>query len=192
MNLFCLTHYQFKELARSYYIEAKWFREGYVPFFDEYIGNGLDRAGYYVLTASSFMGMGAIATTEVFGWLKDKPKVLVAANTIVRLMDDVVDYEEDLENGHVATGILCYMRQHPGMMLKEKVVDVFNRRVENAWRDINEEILVPNSISMHLLTRIVNLLRLMDTFYKKTDGYTHPNKVWKDHVISMFIDPIPV
>ncbi|XP_059640532.1 valerianol synthase TPS8-like [Cornus florida] len=182
----------FKELARSYYIEAKWFRKGYVPFFDEYIGNGLDSAGYYVLTASSFMGMGAIATTEVFGWLKDKPKILVAANTIARLMDDVVDYEEDLENGRVATGILCYMRQHPGMMSKEKVVDVFNSRVENAWRDINEEILTPNSISMHLLRRIVNLSRLMDTFYKKTDGFTHPDKVWKDHVISMFIDPIPV
>ncbi|XP_059654948.1 valerianol synthase TPS8-like [Cornus florida] len=113
------SKYAFKEIARSYHMEAKWCKEGYVPSFDEFMSNALNSVGYYLLTASSFVGMGAIATTETFGWIKDKPKILVASRTIVRLMDDIVDYEEDLEKGHVATGIICYMKEHAGMSKEE-------------------------------------------------------------------------
>ncbi|XP_059638799.1 valerianol synthase TPS1B-like [Cornus florida] len=188
---FVLTHYQLQELARSYYVEAKWFNEGYVPSFDEYMGNALNTAGYSLLTTSSFVGMGEIGTTEAFDWIKNKPKILVASCTIVRLMDDIVDYEEEQERGHFATGIICYMKEHAGMSIEE-VTSEFNRRIENAWKDINEECLKPNSISMNLLRRIVNLTRLMDVLFKNGDGYTHPEKEWKDHIVSTFIDPIPV
>ncbi|XP_059643780.1 valerianol synthase TPS8-like [Cornus florida] len=187
----CGSKNALQELIGSYYVEAKWFNEGYVPSFNEYMGNALNTAGYSLLTTSSFMGMGEIGTTEAFDWIKNKPKILVASCTIVRLMDDIVDYEEEQERGHVATGIICYMKEHAGMS-KEEVTDEFNRRIENAWKDINEECLKPNSISMHLLRRIVNLTRVMDVLFKNGDGYTHPEKVWKDHIVSMFIVPIPI
>ncbi|XP_059644324.1 valerianol synthase TPS1A-like isoform X2 [Cornus florida] len=87
------SKYAFKEITRSYHMEAKWCKEGYVPSFDEFMSNALNSAGYYLLTTSSFVGMGAIATTEAFDWIKDKPKILVASSTIVRLMDDIVDYK---------------------------------------------------------------------------------------------------
>ncbi|XP_059629421.1 valerianol synthase TPS1B-like [Cornus florida] len=182
----------FKELSSSYYLEAKWYKEGYVPSYDEYMVNALKTAGYYLVTVSSYLGMRGIATAEIFDWVVKKPKVLVASCKVVRLMDDIVDYEEDLETGNVATGIICYMRQNPGKMTKEKVVDVFNKGVADAWKDINEESLKPNYISKHILRRSVNLTGLVDCFFKTSDGYTHPDKVWKYHVVSLYIDAIPI
>jgi len=182
----------FKELSSSYFQEAVWYKEGYAPFYDEYMVNALKTAGYYLVTVSSYVGMTGHATAEVFDWVIKKPKVLVASCKIVRLMDDIVDFEEDLETGHVATGVICYMRQYPGKMTKEKVFDLFNEGVVNAWKDINEECLKPNYITKHILRRSVNLSGLVDSFFKTTDGYTHPGKVWKHHVISLYIDAIPL
>ncbi|XP_059623571.1 valerianol synthase TPS8-like isoform X2 [Cornus florida] len=181
----------FQELARSYYTEAKWFNEGYMPSFDEYISNALISSGYYLLATSSFMGMGAIATTEAFEWLQNKPKIIVAITTIARLMDNIVDHEEEKKKGNTATGIECYMKQHG--ISKKETTDEFYKKIENAWKDINEECLKPsNPVSMHLLTRILNLARVMDVFYKFEDGYTHPERGLKDHIVSMFVDAIHI
>ena len=44
---------------------------------------------------------------------------------------------------------------------------------------------------MPLLTRILNLARVMDVVYKYEDGYTHSEVVLKDFIASMLIDPVP-
>uniref|UniRef100_A0A5B7AAS5 Uncharacterized protein n=1 Tax=Davidia involucrata TaxID=16924 RepID=A0A5B7AAS5_DAVIN len=180
----------FKEIVRSYYIEAKWFNEQYVPSFDEYMRNALITSTCSMFATSSFMGMGEIATIEAFDWLQTKPKVLVASCTICRLIDDIMTHEEEQKRGHVASGIECYMKQHD--LSKEEVVNEFYKRMESAWKDINKECLKPTSISLHLLMRVVNLTRVFDVVYKYDDGYTHAEGVLKDYIISMFIDPILV
>ncbi|XP_059668963.1 valerianol synthase TPS8-like [Cornus florida] len=182
----------FKEVARSYYVEAKWFNEGYVPSFDEYMDIALITGACYLLAIQSFMDMGEIATTEAFDWLQAKPKILIASNTVGRLIDDIMSREVEQKRGHVATGIECYMKQH-ARVSKEEVVDEFYKKIKNAWKDINEECLLnPNSISMNLLMRVVNLTRVFDGIYKCNDGFTHPEVMLKDHIISLFIDPIPL
>ncbi|THF99378.1 hypothetical protein TEA_019104 [Camellia sinensis var. sinensis] len=96
---------------------------------------------------------------------------------------------EEQERGHVATGLDCYMKQH-GVSKQEAIVELY-KMIENAWRDINEEMLKPTAISMKLLIRVLNLSRISDVVYKYVDGYTHP-EIIKDHVISLFEDPIPI
>ncbi|CAL5440083.1 unnamed protein product [Camellia sinensis] len=180
----------FKEIARSYEIEAEWFKEGHVASFEEYMKNALVTSTGRLHTTSCFMGLEAdVATTEAFEWILTKPKMVAASGTIGRLVDDVMSHDEEQERGHVATGLDCYMKQH-GVSKQEATVELY-KMIENAWRDINEEMLKPTAISMKLLIRVLNLSRISDVVYKYVDGYTHP-EIIKDHVISLFEDPIRI
>ncbi|KAG5523240.1 hypothetical protein RHGRI_035158 [Rhododendron griersonianum] len=99
---------------------------------------------------------------------------------------------EELKVRHMATGVECYMKQHG--VSKSEAVDELYERIENAWKDINEEMMMtmrPAAISKDLLMRILNYARLHDVGYKNDDGYTQAECV-KDHVIALFVDPIPV
>lgn len=81
-----------KEIVRSYNIEAKWFIEGYMPSFADYMSNGFVTSTYYLLAATSFLGMSCV-NKEAFDWLMKKPKIQVANVTICRVVDDIATYE---------------------------------------------------------------------------------------------------
>lgn len=82
------------------------------------------------------------------------------------------------------------MKEHGGT--KEEIVAEFYKRVENAWKDINKECLRPTAVPMLIVIRVLNLTRILDVVYKEVDGYSHPEKVLKDHVISLFVNPIAI
>ncbi|CAA3027396.1 vetispiradiene synthase 2-like [Olea europaea subsp. europaea] len=179
-----------KELARAYYVEAKWFIEGYLPPFSDYMSNALITCTYYYLTITSLQWMKFV-TKEQFEWLSNKPKVLVASLIICRLIDDIATYEVEKERGQIATGIESYMKENG--VTKEEAMDKFFELANNAWKDINEECLITTSCSKEILMRILKFGCIVDVTYKDNeDGYTHPEKVVKPYIIALFIDPIQV
>ncbi|KAL6318338.1 hypothetical protein AAG906_039430 [Vitis piasezkii] len=174
-----------KNLVRAYFHEAKWFHEGrYQQWKKEYMLVALVTSSSCMLTTWSFIGMGEIMTKEAFDRVFSDPKILTAAAVILRLMDGITTHER----GHVASGIECYMKQYG--VSEEQVYSEFHKQVENAWLDINQECLKPTAVPMPLLTRVVNLSRVMDVIYKEEDGYTHVGKVMKNNIGSVLIDPI--
>ncbi|KAL2466319.1 Alpha-humulene/(-)-(E)-beta-caryophyllene synthase [Abeliophyllum distichum] len=179
-----------KELVRTYYVEAKWFIEGYLPPFSEYMSNALITCTYVYHTTTSLLGVKSV-TKEEFEWLSKKPKMLVSSLIICRLIDDIATYEVEKERGQVATGIESYMKENG--VTKEVAVDKFFEMATNAWKDINEECFRPSSSPREILMRILNLERIIDVTYKgNEDGYTQPKKVLMPHIIALFIDPIKV
>ncbi|CAK9156203.1 unnamed protein product, partial [Ilex paraguariensis] len=137
----------FKEIVMSYDIESNWCNEGYEATFDEYMGNGLITGGQLLLGLSSLLGMGEVATVEAFEWMQSKPKVLVAANIIGRLLNDIASHEEEDQRAHVATGVKCYLKDY-GVSKEEK--------------DINQECLRPTPVPMAILMRVLNLTRFLE------------------------------
>ncbi|CBI31267.3 unnamed protein product, partial [Vitis vinifera] len=177
-----------KSQVRAYFAEAKWSHEGYIPTIEEYMLVALVTAGSCILATWSFIGMGEIMTKEAFDWVISDPKIITASTVIFRLMDDITTHKFEQKRGHVASGIECYMKQYG--VSEEQVYSEFHKQVENAWLDINQECLKPTAVPMPLLTRVVNLSRVMDVIYKEGDGYTHVGKVMKDNIGSVLIDPI--
>ncbi|CAA2974643.1 vetispiradiene synthase 2-like [Olea europaea subsp. europaea] len=145
---FGIPRIEFKELARAYYVEAKWFIEGYLPPFSDYMSNALITCTYHYLTISSLQGMKFV-TKEQFQWLSNKPRVLVASLIICRLIDDTATYEVEKERGQIAIGIESYMKGNG--MTKEEAMDKFFELANNAWKDINEECLIPILCSKEIL-----------------------------------------
>lgn len=70
----------------------------------------------------------------------------------------------------------------------EEAMQEFNSIAENAWKDINGEMVKEKRVSMEILKRILNLSRLIDVVYKNNeDGYTHPEKVLKPLISALLL-----
>ncbi|KAG6395263.1 hypothetical protein SASPL_145904 [Salvia splendens] len=180
-----------KELARGYFEEAKWFLEGNLPPFEEYLKLGQITSTYDYLVTSSFLGIGS-TRKEDFEWLSKKPKILVSTLIIGRLLDEIGSYEFETKRGQLAIGIESYMKDNG--VTKEEAMDKFMELCTNAWIDNNEEMLRPSCYkSRDLLMHSLNLNRVTYAAYKdKEDGYTQPEKVLKPHIVGMLVDALEV
>lgn len=89
---------QMKKQVESYFKEAEWLNKKYKPKFEEYMEVALVSSGYQLLATISYVGMGDIATKEVFDWLSGWPQIIEASTIISRLMDDVVSYKVRIDH----------------------------------------------------------------------------------------------
>ena len=88
-----LNIFQMKSAVRAYHNESKWFHREYVPTVEEYLSVALVTSDVTLFTIISFVGMGRMATKEVFDWVWNDPKIMKATSTIIRLMDDMASHE---------------------------------------------------------------------------------------------------
>ncbi|KAK7312915.1 hypothetical protein VNO77_37159 [Canavalia gladiata] len=186
---FCLTYAknEMKILVQAYFDEAKWYNSNYIPTLEEYMDVALVSSAYRMLTAIAFVGMGCIATEDVFQWLTNNPKIVKASTIICRLMDDTVSNEFEQKRGHVASALECYMNQHG--VTKQEAFDELYKLVGSAWKDINEECLNPHEVPMLLLTLVLNLSRVINVLYKDEDLYTHSEGSTKNDIVSLLVNP---
>ena len=91
---------------------------------------------------------------------------------------------------HIPTSVECYMKQHG--VTKQEAYDELNKQVDNAWKDINQECLIPTQVPMPVVIRVLNFTRVMDVLYKDADEFTHVGKLMKDLIVWMLIDPVPI
>ncbi|KAJ4968989.1 hypothetical protein NE237_015690 [Protea cynaroides] len=177
-----------KSIVRSYFTEAKWFNDGYIPTFKEYMQNALITSGITTLAVNSLLGMGDVVTKEVFDWATNQPKVVKDLSIIGRLNNDVVSHKFEQERGHVCSAVECYVKEYD--VSEQEAYDVFNKRVIDGWKDINQACMKPIAFPMPVLLRYVNLARSFYLIYKDTDGYTFAHEALKEFITSLFIDPI--
>lgn len=87
-----LTCQQLKEIVRCYNVEAKWFQEGHIPLFEEYLKIAFITSTNCYLPISSLMGIQSVLE-EDFEWLSKKPKLIMASLEVCRFIDDMATYE---------------------------------------------------------------------------------------------------
>jgi len=76
---------------------------------------------------------------------------------------------------------------------EQEVEEELQKRVVDAWKDINVEFLRPTTAPMPVLTAILNLSRVMDLLYSNGgDHYTHSKTELKEHITSLFVSPLPI
>ena len=66
------------------------------------------------------------------------------------------------------------------------------RQVSEAWKDLNDSILLPNTISRQVLNRILYYTCTIDVVYKYGDGYTAPDDILNNFMSSTLIEPVPI
>ncbi|KAL9264499.1 (-)-germacrene D synthase-like protein [Drosera capensis] len=146
--------------------------------------------GYPMLSVASLVGMGDRVTQRDFDWMLSEPKCLKAVSVICRLMDDMVSHKFEQQGEHIPSAVECYTRQHG--VSEEQACQVFKGLVEDAWKDLNEAFLMPTPASKSVLTRLLNLTRVMEVLYKHEDTYTHSNTRFKDYITNLLIYPVEI
>nr|ADR71055.1 Tps2-1 [Clausena lansium]QCQ77669.1 alpha-santalene synthase [Yarrowia lipolytica] len=179
----------FQELVMKYFCEAKWLNKGYVPSLDDYKSVSLRSIGFLPIAVASFVFMGDIATKEVFEWEMNNPKIIIAAETIFRFLDDIAGHRFEQKREHSPSAIECYKNQHG--VSEEEAVKALSLEVANSWKDINEELLLnPMAIPLPLLQVILDLSRSADFMYGNAqDRFTH-STMMKDQVDLVLKDPV--
>ncbi|KAK9072971.1 hypothetical protein SSX86_007293 [Deinandra increscens subsp. villosa] len=173
------------EYIESYMIEAKWRNERYIPSPEEHTSVALVSCGYKFLLISSFVGMGDIITDDSFKWALTFPPLVKASCTVCRFQDDVVTHKEEQERDHVASGVECYLKEFD--VSKEHVIDLFIKKVETAWTEMNQESLMCKDVPMPLVMRVINLARVIEVLYKDEDYFTHVREELQNHIKSLLI-----
>ncbi|TYH46515.1 hypothetical protein ES332_D11G341500v1 [Gossypium tomentosum] len=173
----------FKQLCESFFVDAKWYNQNYVPTIEEYMRNRVLSTGNIMLTVTYFVGMEDFVTLEIFNWASNNPKIIDASSIAICLMNDVTSHKFEQERGHSTSVVECYMREHA--VSKEEACSELKKR-ELIFSEISK--VVPRSV----LTRILNFTRVTEFIYKNGDEYTHVEKHTKEGITSLLIDPISV
>ncbi|XP_075098381.1 sesquiterpene synthase 12-like isoform X2 [Nicotiana tabacum] len=181
---------EMKKLVAAYFKEAQWLNANYIPKCEEYMKNGVVTSTGTMYGIISLVVMEEIITKEAFEWLANEPLILRAASTICRLMDDMADHEVEQQREHVASFVECYMEEY-GVSKQEAYVEM-RKKITNACKDINKELLRPTAVPMFILERTLNFIRLVGTFLKDDDGYTNPKSQVKDLIALLFVESIDI
>ncbi|CAN0913462.1 Probable sesquiterpene synthase [Linum grandiflorum] len=182
--------------AKAYLSEARWLGQKLIPTVEEYRRVGVYSCCYPLLSVSILCGVNAEkASNDAFQWLLNDPPILVASSDICRLMDDLVSHEFEQERGHVASSVECYMNEY-GVGKGEARIAIM-KMVEEDWKEINEELLKPNSNNSskfspdkEVMWIFLGLARVMDVLYKESDGYTNSNTSTKDILTALLVTPM--
>ncbi|KDP24705.1 hypothetical protein JCGZ_25441 [Jatropha curcas] len=91
------------------------------------------------------------------------------------------------KRGDYASSVECYKKEYG--VTEEVAVEEILEICVNAWKDINEECMRPNSTPRPILECLVNMARVSEVVYRFDDGYTNPLSL-KDKVISLFLESL--
>nr|GMD50357.1 (-)-germacrene D synthase-like [Ipomoea batatas] len=93
------------------------------------------------------------------------------------------------QRGHFESSVQIFMKEYGKS--KEETTTELQEQVINAWKDINQDCLKPTVFPMPILTRILNLTRVIDLLYHDGDLYTHSKTKLKQIITSTLVNPIP-
>ncbi|KAJ4826497.1 hypothetical protein Tsubulata_024810, partial [Turnera subulata] len=151
--------------------EQRWFKEDYVPTFEEYRYNGALSCVLLLFTFQVLSGMKE-TSQAVIDWLLTLPKI------------------REKKHGDVASSIECYMKQHG--VSEEVAIDVINRCIERDWKDTNEEMIRETAIPRRILKIFLNYNRVMEVLYKDFDSFTESTTRTTEMMEALLVHPLPV
>ncbi|XP_076933736.1 alpha-isocomene synthase-like [Bidens hawaiensis] len=133
--------------------------------------------------------MGNVITHDSFKWALGDPPLVTACCRYCRTMDDVVTYKAEKDRNHVASGIDCYMKQYG--VSEQETFELFSRRVEDAWMELNEEFIACKDVKLPITMRVISFARSMEILYKNKDHFTNVAELINP-IKSLLVDPVMI
>ncbi|WCJ18969.1 Terpene synthase 5 [Euphorbia peplus] len=178
----------FKELTRADLLEARWFDNGYVPKFEEYLRNAMITTTSELLISALFLGLKDAGMKEMI-WVRESPKIVEATKKLVRLYDDVATHEEEQKRGDCPSAVECYMNEYG--VTQDEATDEIKKMIRNTWKEINEAYMEPSRVSRNIVEYFLNFARMSSFVYRVRDAYTYSTNL-KDNVSKLFLEPLPL
>lgn len=75
---------------------------------------------------------------------------------------------------------------------EEHVYNLCNTEVEEAWKDINKELLNCKDVPIPLIRCMIDMTRVMDALYKNQDSFTHVGEEFQHFIKSHFVHAMSI
>ncbi|KAL4347326.1 hypothetical protein GQ457_17G005070 [Hibiscus cannabinus] len=97
---------------------------------------------------------------------------------------------DELERGESVNSITCYMKQTgcSEAMARQHISD----RIDNCWKKMNRFRIDGSPFEKHLTETSINLARISQCTYQHGDAHSCPDKLSKNRVRSLIVDPISI
>ncbi|WOK96261.1 (S)-beta-bisabolene synthase-like [Canna indica] len=179
-----------KSQAKAYFEESKWRDERRVPTVEEHLRVSAMSSCHPMFHTAVLVGIGKVATKELFEWVATFPDIIKASSVIGRIMNDITSYEREEKREHVASTVHCYMKEHGTST--EVACEKLQVLVEDAWKVINKECLDPTTFLIPLLEISLNFTRIVENTYKYIDAYTDPTTSMRECINLLLVQPVPL
>ncbi|TXG47436.1 hypothetical protein EZV62_026730 [Acer yangbiense] len=180
--------------TKALLMEAKWYKEGYIPSLQEYLSIGWITSGCLVLGVISFFSIMNEVSDDMEHFLETNQQIMHDPCTIVRLWNDLSTSKAEIERGDAPSAIQCYMREAnvSEEMARNHITDLISKTLTK----VNGLVLAPSAASMKPFVNVLaNYPRVACCFYQdgvglawwKNLGLVGKLKFARDRVIESFL-----
>uniref|UniRef100_A0AAU7LL50 Ocimene synthase n=1 Tax=Zanthoxylum ailanthoides TaxID=159071 RepID=A0AAU7LL50_9ROSI len=178
------------DMCKSFLLEAKWYRSGYIPTLEEYMDNAWVSVSGPVILLHACTLISNPTTKEALDFLQEYPNIIRWPSMIFRLANDLATSSDEVKRGDVPKAIQCYM--HETGVSESNAREHIRDLITTTWMKMNKDIGDENPVLSKNFTRFaMNLARVAQCTYQDGDGHTVQDNS-KDRVLSLLIDPIPL
>ncbi|CAK7351761.1 unnamed protein product [Dovyalis caffra] len=160
-------------LCNAFLVEARWFASGKLPSAEEYLKNGIVSSGVHVLVHIFFL-LGQGISKEKVELIDHNPGIISSTATILRLWDDLGSAKDENQDGNDGSYVECYMKENKGSTFEDAQNRVLHM-ISEAWKELNEECLFPNSFSATFSKASLNIARMVPLMYSYDDKHRLPD-----------------
>ncbi|KAD4384384.1 hypothetical protein E3N88_24552 [Mikania micrantha] len=177
------------DLCKAYLVEARWYYNGYMPTFQEYLDNACVSISGLVILMHAKFSSSVDATQEILQCMQRFEKIDHYSSLILRLLDDLATSTDELARGDSLKSMECYMRDTGAT--EEEARGYIKELVSDTWKKLNKEgnAIASSKYSREYIEFATNLSRTAHFIYGKGDGHGHPH-ILKSHVSSLIFNPI--
>ncbi|KAK8934054.1 hypothetical protein KSP39_PZI015403 [Platanthera zijinensis] len=178
-----------RDICKSYLVEARWYYAGYTPTLNEYFENAWVTVTIPLLLTSAHCASEEL-TEDALNSFEFYPEVARHSSMLTRLYDDLGTSMDELQRGDVPKSIQCHMNESK---VSESVArDHIKRLIKKHWKLMNTEHIVASNFEDSFKRYVLNLPRMTHFLYQHGDGYGKPSHETRDMIISLLIKPIPL
>ncbi|XP_010440109.1 PREDICTED: (E)-beta-ocimene synthase, chloroplastic isoform X1 [Camelina sativa] len=182
------------DLFKTFLTEAKWYKTGHKPSFEEYMQNGVISSSVpAILLHLYFVLSDHISDQTLTDVSKNHHSVVRSCATILRLANDLATSKEEMARGDSPKSVQCYMYETGAS--EEEARGHMQSMISDSWDVINSDFKRAHTSSLPsgFVAAAANLNRVVQCIYQHGDGHGSPEKTKiVDYIRSLFFNPVPV
>jgi hypothetical protein len=155
--------------------ESEWVESNYVPTMQEYMKVAEPSIALEPIVLSTlFFVPGELLSDEVISSY-DYYHVMQLVNHAGRLLNDIQGFKRELGQGKKSS-VGLYMIEHPEITEVEAIAQLQNK-IDNTMQQLNWEVIRPTSVPSACKQLHFNMARILNLFYRRTDGFSSPTEM---------------
>ncbi|KAI9114139.1 hypothetical protein K1719_014789 [Acacia pycnantha] len=183
-----------KDFCKSLYGEAEWYKEGYIPYLQEYLHNAWISSSGPVILLHAYFATLYQPTRDINNFLLLNQDFIFNVSLIIRLCNDLGTTVAERERGDAASSIVCYMNQMD--VTEEEARTYIEDIIKRAWKKINEHCffftthqLDASSSEQEFVSQAMNAARVAHTLYQNNgDRFGIQDGDIKKLILSLLIE----